>query len=324
MNVHTKSGPVSRVAVSTPNKDLLGRALLVAATATLPLMLAQVALAQETEECHCDAPQVALGGNMFSIFGGRPMLGISLDMGIDRDMEETGVLITDVLDDGPAAEAGILEGDVVTSLDGHDLTEPLDARQERWFDEDRSFPGQRLTRLTRDLEEGEPVEITVLRDGESMTFTVTPEQLEDFGFGGNFIPNVTRSLSDLREELRDRDWSFQFHGGDPDVVVAPRFRGSQEGPFVSWFGNIRGLQLVELNPGLGSYFGTEDGVLVTDVDEDTALGLMPGDVVLDVDGRAVDSPSHFWRVMSSYRDGEAVEFRVMRDGREIQVSGEVE
>ena len=319
----TKSGSTTRVAVMAPPKDRFGRLFLMGALATLPLVLAQATSAQETEECHCDAPRVAVRGNLFSLFGSRPMLGISLDMGIDREMEETGVLITDVLEDGPAAEAGIQEGDIVTSLDGHDLTEPLDARRERWFDEDQSFPGQRLTTLARDLEEGEPVEMRVVRDGESMTVTVTPEQLDDFGFGGNFIPDVTRSLSDLREELRGRDWSFQLHGADPDVVVAPRFRGNEGGPLVSWLGRVRGLELVELNPGLGAYFGTEDGVLVADVDGDSTLGLMPGDVVLEIDGRVVDSPSHFWRVMGSYRDGEEVEFRVMRDGRETQVSGEV-
>lgn len=293
--------------------------------ALIPMvLLAPAVAAQEAEECHCDVPRVITHGNVFSLFGSRPMLGISLDMTIDRNMEETGVRITDVVEDGPAAEAGVRTGDVVVSLDGYDLTEPLDDRTERRLDEQRSFPGQRLTALARELEKGEPVEMVVLRDGERLSFTVTPEELDAVRIGGSFLPDVTRRLSDLRGQLQDMDWSFDWEDrGDP-VVVAPGFQVQGDPPFLEVWSPVRGLELVEINESLGSYFGTDSGVLVADVEQGSSLGLEPGDVVLDVDGRAVESPGHLRRILSSYREGETVQFRIMREGQEMEVSGEME
>lgn len=302
-----------------------GSLLARAGLAIVALSLAAApAVAQETEDCHCELPRIVTQGNVFSLFGNRPMLGVSLDMSLDREMEDTGgVRITDVVEDGPADEAGIQAGDVVVSLDGHDLAEALDDRTERRLDEGRSFPGQRLTALARELDEGEPVEMVVLRDGERMTFTVTPEELDTVRISGNFLPDVTRRLSDLRGQLQDMDWSFDWDDrGDP-VAVAPRVHVSGEAPFFEVWGPVGGLELVEVNESLGSYFGTDRGVLVADVESDSSLGLEPGDVVLDVDGRAVESPGHLRRILGSYRDGEAIEFRIMREGQEVEVSGEM-
>ncbi len=280
--------------------------------------------AQEEEDCRCEPFRIMTPGNVFSMMGDRPMLGVSLAMGLDRDLDDLGVRITDVMEDGPAEAAGLREGDVITSLAGHDLAEPLSESRERRFDDDRSYPGQRLTALARDLEEGEPVEVVVLRDGETMNFSVTPEILDVFRLSGNVIPNVTRRLDDFRDELQDMDWSFDWRQSDGDRTFnAPRVQiAGGDGPFFSIFGRAGGLRLVEVNEGLGSYFGTDRGVLVTDVDDDSSLGLQSGDVILEVDGREVDDPGHFYRIIGSYRDGEAVELTVMRDGNRIQVAGQ--
>jgi hypothetical protein len=60
----------------------------------------------------------------------RPRLGISLDISAQAEAVG-GARISGVLDDGPAARAGLREGDVVTRVDGRSLTEPLDADRER-------------------------------------------------------------------------------------------------------------------------------------------------------------------------------------------------
>ena len=163
----------------------------------------------------------------------------------------------------------------------------------------------------------------ILRDGDAMTLTVTPEALDVFRLSGNVIPNVTRRLHDFRDELQDMDWQFDWRDGDRDMaVVAPRFRmGEGEGALYGLFGRTQGIELVDVNEGLGSYFGTDRGVLVTDVTDSTTLGLQAGDVVLEIDGREVDSPGHFHRIMRSYTDDETVEFTIMRDGNRLQVSG---
>jgi S1-C subfamily serine protease len=84
-----------------------------------------------------------------------------------------------------------------------------------------------------------------------------------------------------------------------------------------------GLELTELNPGLGEYFSTETGLLVLDVDEDSTLGVNPGDVILAIDGREVEDQGDFRRILRSYDEDETVTITVMRKGREIQVEGTI-
>ena len=89
-----------------------------------------------------------------------------------------------------------------------------------------------------------------------------------------------------------------------------------------WSGE-RGLDLVELNPELGSYFGTEEGVLVADVEDDSSLGLRPGDVIVAVGERRVDDIARLHRILDSYEDDEKIRLRVWRDGAETTVTGTI-
>jgi S1-C subfamily serine protease len=82
-----------------------------------------------------------------------------------------------------------------------------------------------------------------------------------------------------------------------------------------------GLELTELNPGLAEYFSSDEGLLVLDVDEDSTLGLMPGDVILAIDGRDVEDQGDVRRILGSYKDEETVSFTVVRKGQEIMVEG---
>lgn len=73
----------------------------------------------------------------------------------DLDGRETGVLITEVMDDSPAEAAGLKRGDLVVALDG-DAVEDASA----------------LTRAIRRMDPGDSVEISFLRKGEPETVTV--------------------------------------------------------------------------------------------------------------------------------------------------------
>ena len=89
------------------------------------------------------------------------------------------------------------------------------------------------------------------------------------------------------------------------------------------FGRIHGLELSALNPRLGSYFGVEAGVLVTDVEEGTDLGLEPGDVILGIGGRDVTEPRDVRRILASYDADEEVRFDVRRDGSDRSITGHI-
>jgi len=83
------------------------------------------------------------------------------------------------------------------------------------------------------------------------------------------------------------------------------------------------LDLVSLNPDLGSYFGSSDGVLVVKSSADSALPLKGGDVILTIGGRKPTSPSHAMRILRSYDVGETVSIDVMRKQKRVTVSWKV-
>lgn len=299
----------------------------------------------EIENCTCfHAP--SLDGVMprLALFGDRrARLGISLDVRSAPDADVEGALVVDVLEDGPADQAGLREGDVITHVDGRSLAEPIGAEAERDFDLDGSVPAQRLIALARELEPGESVELVYVRDGRQQTTTVRAEELSGrWGIGGRPFPPAVDAerMRDRLRGLRDgtHAWSFRT---DPDGELFFRrdgpagdvhvFEGpgadlrALDGPGVGFMfgraGLARGLELVEVSPGLGKYFGIERGVLVAAVGRESTLGLEPGDVILSVDAREVTDPAQLRRILASYTRDEEVELTVQRDGERITLTG---
>ncbi|HET9948963.1 MAG TPA: PDZ domain-containing protein [Longimicrobiales bacterium] len=294
---------------------LLGAALLAAAAAVTP------AGAQQDEDCRCvdrDGNEIEtctcfvmprlddVVANWTSLV--RPRLGISVSRSQDPEVDARGAEVRSVLEDGPADEAGIREGDVITSLDGRSLLEPLDEDTEEGFDEDQSLPAQRLLALARDLEPGQQVEIEYLRGGERRTATLEAEDL------------TRRALALYRDAEPMRDRLRELRRGLDTLAAVPWARMGL--PFAS--GARYGLELVELVPGLAEYFGVQEGVLVTRVDDDSTLGLQPGDVILRIGDRPVDTPERFLRLLSTYENDEVVNLRVRRGGTDNSVQGRVD
>ncbi|GAB4386636.1 MAG: DegQ family serine endoprotease [Albidovulum sp.] len=79
-------------------------------------------------------------------------------MGLER---AAGALVTDV-PDGPAKDAGVMAGDVITAFDGVEVRDTRD-----------------LVRRVADAEVGKPATLVVLRDGKSQTLTVTLGRREE-------------------------------------------------------------------------------------------------------------------------------------------------
>ena len=248
---------------------------------------------------------------------GRPRLGINVNPEQSGEVDAQGAEVTDVLEEGPAWDAGLREGDVITAIDGQSLFEPLPGDREDDFDLDRSVLVQRLLALARELEPGEEVEVTYLRDGEERTATVTAEDLS----GGSFGYAQGFDADRLRDHLRGLNLpSFEWRGpGDRGGTIlggspgAAWFLGAASGRF--------GLELVELNAGLGQYFGTDQGALVVNVAEGSALGLEPGDVILRIGERDASTPDRALRILGSYGEDEDIPIHIRRDGREMSVMG---
>lgn len=89
----------------------------------------------------------------------RPMIGISMqdidDQLADFFQVKQGILVTHVLENSPAAEAGIQAGDVIVSFNGTDV----DSARE-------------LMHELKDLSEGDEVDIGLVREGIDHSFSL--------------------------------------------------------------------------------------------------------------------------------------------------------
>ena len=261
----------------------------------------------------------------------RGLLGIRLNMG-SADTDAQGAEVQGVTRDGPADDAGLQEGDIITSLDGHSLLEPLaDSDLEERVVAQRSVPGQRLAMLARELEPGEEVAVEYLRDGVAASATIEPRTTwMRLGFDADRVEEAMEEARERAREMRVHAEEWQERAREmaeeareqwDDYVWFP-----EEGTALA-FGSPRashGISLVTLNPALGRYFSAESGALVTEADDDNPLGLEAGDVVLAIDGRNIDSAGDVRRILRSYEEGEAMTLTIMRDGSELQVGGTVE
>lgn len=278
----------------------------------------------EIEDCSClRAPGVpGLGARLFSV-ADRPRVGITLDPAQPPEVDARGARVEDLLEGGPADEAGLRAGDVVVSFDGHDLLEPLDPEVEADFDLDQSVPVQRLLALSRGLEPGEQVAVTYLRDGERRTATLEARELGRWGVRAFALPDMEELGRRFDLRRMDGPGATVFVSGDGRFDRCPGTGDGGDGPRGLVFGDAcpGGLRLVALNPGLGEYFGTEEGVLVADVHPDSPLGLRPGDVIQRIGAREADTPDRVRRILRSYEEDEAVPLHIVRDGRAMDVQG---
>lgn len=275
-------------------------------------------------------------------FANRARLGISVSTSQSLDDDAFGVVIDEVEEDSPADEAGLRVGDIIVSVEGMSLTEPIEDDLEEDLDPDESLPAQRLLAIARDFEEGEAVEVRYLRDGQERVVDIEPENRFDFdfSFAEEWDSEEFAAMMDRVRELGDRVGSgVYWTPPDAPVWTTPDvsfFRDSNShrcpgagsgavylGMSGATRGCVSGVEFRELNPRLGEYFGTETGILVIDVADDASLGLMPGDVVLSIDGREVDDIDRLRRILGSYGDDEDVSFEVMRKGAETSVRGSI-
>jgi len=254
----------------------------------------------------------------------RARVGISLDGRQSRRFDGQGALITDVLRGSPAWDGGLREGDIVTSFRGHLLTEALEASLEDQFDDRDALPVQRLLALAAEMQPEEIIEIRYTRDGQGHVIEVEAEA-SNSGSWFTLSPNafgIFQSRDDnerRRSVLSFGNSTFQLSSGgllNECPSGSNRFWSTGDGR-----GCVAGVELRELNPTLGEYFGTETGILVIDVDEDNPLGLMPGDVILAVGDREVDSLERVRRILGSYEEDETVSVRIIRKGSEEVLRG---
>lgn len=292
-------------------------------------------------------------------FPNRARIGVTVSGEQDAASDRDGARVQEVLEGGPAAEAGVREGDIIVRVDGRSLFEPLEDQEvEERLDLDQSVPVQRLLAVLGEVEPGDELEIEYLREGQSRRSVLeaerNPARFGVFNFPGRkgrtyrFEPSPGEGIVEwfgpegrgyldvdtLRsgmgffgpesldyglDSLRTRGEGFR------ELVVGrmdPCFSSGSGSRTYMLGGNcVDGLELTAVNPELGEYFGVDSGLLVTEVREESTLGLQPGDVLLAIDGRAVEDVAHARRILQSYRPDEDLTLRVVRQGETMEVMG---
>ncbi|MGB4860168.1 MAG: PDZ domain-containing protein [Dokdonella sp.] len=210
----------------------------------------------------------------------RAMIGVLLSEA------PNGVRVGGVTPDGPAARAGLKTGDVITRVSDQDIAgkKPADA-----LENTRGLLG--------DLKEGEVVKLGYRRDGKSAVATITADR---------------RQAATSYRLLTDGDEGIEL--GDMDRDVDDIARGAA-GAMPWW-----GIQLAELNPDLGRYFGTDHGVLVLSTDGDALAGVKSGDVIQQIADSKVDRPEQALRKLRDQPTDSKVPMQVLREHKAMTLS----
>jgi C-terminal processing protease CtpA/Prc len=151
-------------------------------------------------------------------FGNRNYLGVQLQE-FDSDLAayfkvdpKDGVLVTAVEPESPASQGGIRSGDVITHFNGKKVTSPEEVRKE-----------------LEDINEGQSVEITLLRQGVVKKVEVKPEIHSFHGEMMKDLPNVMAfthnpefqaEMDNLKNQMEDMKRDLQLKQKDIDDLKA--------------------------------------------------------------------------------------------------------
>ena len=238
------------------------------------------------------APRTARG---FALAMGenRGRIGVIVRTDANAESDKIGAKIEAVTPGGPADKAGLKVGDIITKFNGTSLGGvPSD-------DDEESGPGKKLVELAHQLDPGDTVQVEYRRGTDSKKATVVAAKLGD---------------GRLRLEM-----------GDPGMMVMPDMPDMHEMPDMTFFlmSPWGDLKLVGLNPDLGDYFGTKEGILVVKAPADSSLPLRGGDVIMSIGGRKPSSPEHAMRILRSYDKGETVSIEILRKQKRLTVAWKV-
>jgi len=219
---------------------------------------------------------------------GTSYLGIGVvNIGADRAKalnlkDQRGAEVTHVDENGPAAKAGIKEGDVVLEYNGT----PVEGIEQ-------------LVRMVFETPAGRQVKLVIWRNAASQTVTATvgerPGPVIETPGGVVRIPDVPNIPS----------------------IQIPRFQWSWQSTMLGIEGESLGPERQ-----LAEYFGVKDGVLVKQVMRNTPAekaGLKAGDVITKVNGTAVSSARDITAQLRS-TSNRTVTLTIVRDKHEMPLT----
>ncbi|MFI5210876.1 MAG: PDZ domain-containing protein [Gemmatimonadales bacterium] len=247
--------------------------------------------------------------DVYVMVTGQPRFGIMIDMKPDSSRDKIGAEVQEVQPGSPADKSGLKAGDIITKFNGTALGGAKSP------DDDQSGPGLKLAELARATDVGDTVKIEYRRGTATMTTTAVAQNLASTGP----MKMQMRTMPD--PGMWDQMGPMQGMGdmGGPNMM----FRGRGGPGFFEYSfggGGWGALDLVNNNADLGAYFGTSQGVLVTQTPADSTIPLRGGDVILTIGGRTPKSAEHAMQILRSYDNGETIQVEVMRKQKKVALS----
>ena len=199
-----------------------------------------------------------------------------------------GALVSRVVEDSPAAKAGVQKGDVIVGIN----TETIDSSTD-------------LTDTIGKIKVGQTISVRIVRDGtrRSLNAKLVERPADD-------LDDAAPGTTIYRNDGNDFDFDHEM----PGMAMFGGGRGRL------------GVRVQDLNPDLGSYFGVNDGkgVLITEVLKDTPAekaGLKAGDVITKVGDKKVEDSDDLVRAL---RDADQkVTLTVMRQKTSRTIQSEL-
>lgn len=198
--------------------------------------------------------------------------------------EERGVEITMVDQDAPAGKAGLKVGDVILEFNGQTVDS-----------------AEQMRRLIRETPPGRTVRLGISRDGQPL--------------------NVQATLADKHKMMAGK---FKYKDKARTIVIPPvpeipAFEFAMQGSR-----SRIGLEVENLTPQLGEYFGVRngEGVLVRSVEKGSvaeAAGFRAGDIIIRVEKERIMDRGDWRSALRQYRSGK-VSVGIIRDRKEQSLS----
>jgi len=144
------------------------------------------------------ADQLSDGGVVHRAFLGVGIQPVTANLAKQFNVKpREGVLVTDVFDDTPAAQAGLKSGDVIVTYDGMSVSTP-----------------QELQVAVERSEIGKPHPLTIVRNGKRQELELVPrEQPSDYGLAAR-----NPQTAPERESVRDEHLGMQFSELTADIA----------------------------------------------------------------------------------------------------------
>lgn len=243
-------------------------------------------------------------GGKHAPFAPGPGLGIVMA----PNTAAAGVRIAAVTPDSPAQKAGLHAGDALLAINGKTIS----ASGSQALANARELLG--------DLKKGQVVKLRYARQGKTFDASVAADDINRMmvfnrGEGmkrhhdGGMHKRMMMLPPGVETEILRVGPHKQCAKGDEDCGMPALVQAFR------W----QGLNLTSMDAGLGRYFGTDKGVLVTSAGPDLK-GLQSGDVIQRVGGKAVDSPRDVMRALRDKDEGAQLQLDVLRDRKTQSVS----